>query len=328
MTSTGALHAGKPALERGRALRDQHRPAVGGAEARRRAWRGSRRSRPARTPCRAPPRAPGGGAASGSGSPGWRPSGVVFTTVDAASALGDGARPAPRAQSSKPAAPVGRPASAPPPRRRARAPRRPPPARRRRCRARATDRAAPPARRARRAGRRRRCCRRRVAPSSPQKVLQAPSRSTVGCGRSTDSRGDLLVRHGDVAAAARVAQRADQSGHVRRRAAERDVDRGEPEDPKGGVLHGRGERVRDRIAQDGEDARRAVDHRTVPATRLTTAADQLLQLGEGRAVAGEIGAERIADLGPARARAPRTRRAGAPCPRRRARPPARGGGPT
>jgi hypothetical protein len=29
--------------------------------------------------------------------------------------------------------------------------------------------------------------------------------------------------------------------------------------------------VRDRIAEDGEDARGAVDHRTGPATRFTTA---------------------------------------------------------
>ena len=53
-------------------------------------------------------------------------------------------------------------------------------------------------------------------------------------------------------------------------APEGDVDRPESEDPKRGVLHGRRERMRDGIAQDGEDARRAVDHRTVPATRLTT----------------------------------------------------------
>jgi hypothetical protein len=44
--------------------------------------------------------------------------------------------------------------------------------------------------------------------------------------------------------------------------------------------------MRDRIAQDGEYARRR-DHRTVPATLLTTV-EMSLQLGEGGAITGEV----------------------------------------
>ena len=53
-------------------------------------------------------------------------------------------------------------------------------------------------------------------------------------------------------------------------AAEGDVDRPEPERAEGGVLHDGREGVRDRVAEEREDAGGAVDHRTVPATRLTT----------------------------------------------------------
>ena len=54
--------------------------------------------------------------------------------------------------------------------------------------------------------------------------------------------------------------------------------------------------MRDRIAQDRKDAGGAVDHRTVPATRLTTPLIISCELVVGGAVAGEVGAERIADL--------------------------------
>jgi hypothetical protein len=85
------------------------------------------------------------------------------------------------------------------------------------------------------------------------------------------ARGGFLVGHGDVAAAARAAQGADQARHVVGGAADGNVDRFEAEDAEGRVLDGRGKRVSDGVAQDGEDARGAVDHRTVPATLLTTA---------------------------------------------------------
>ena len=110
-----------------------------------------------------------------------------------------------------------------------------------------------------------------VPPSSPQNVLQAPSRSTIACGRSTVSAASSLC--GTVTLPPPPAWLSDRMspGTSSGRAAERDVHRPQSEDAECGVVHGRGERMRDRVAQDGEDARRAVDHRTVPATRLTTA---------------------------------------------------------
>ena len=46
-----------------------------------------------------------------------------------------------------------------------------------------------------------------------------------------------------------------------------------------------------------EDPGGAVDHRTVPATRLTTMPVSSLKLAEGAAVLREVGAEGIGDFG-------------------------------
>ena len=61
--------------------------------------------------------------------------------------------------------------------------------------------------------------------------------------------------------------RSDRSSE---RHAEGHVDRPESESPEGGVLHDGRERMGDRVAEQRVDARRPVDHRTVPATRLIT----------------------------------------------------------
>ncbi len=75
---------------------------------------------------------------------------------------------------------------------------------------------------------------------------------------------------GDVAAAAGASESLDERGDVVVGAAEGDVDRPQAERAERGVLHGGGEGVRDRVAEQGEDPGVAVDHRTMPATRLTT----------------------------------------------------------
>ena len=82
--------------------------------------------------------------------------------------------------------------------------------------------------------------------------------------------GRFLVRNGDVTAATRAAQRGHQMRKIGVGAAEGHVHGVQPQGAEGGVVHDRRERMRDGIAEDGEDARAADDHRTVPATRLTT----------------------------------------------------------
>ena len=84
------------------------------------------------------------------------------------------------------------------------------------------------------------------------------------------SSRDLLVRNRHIAAASGAGQRLDERGHISGGAWQGDVNRLQAQGSQGGVLHERRERVGDWIAQNGEDAGRPVDHRTVPATRLTT----------------------------------------------------------
>ena len=161
-----------------------------------------------------------------------------------------------------------------------------------------------------------------AAPSSPQKVLHAPSAldARPRAGRPTRAATSLC---GTVTLppTARAAERAHQPGDVRRpRSGARTYTAGSPRTRKAAFCMAGRERVRDRVAQEGEDARGAVDHRTVPATRLTTAPISSCSSARCGAIAGEIGAERIAHLGAPRLAPGVRRRAGAPCPRRPARP--------
>ena len=273
MISAGRRTPGKPALGA------PPRPAPPACRGRRRrggpprAWRGPTASRPVRTPCRTPP-PPAGAAprlererivrARG-------PSGVALITTPA---LRRRRRSRPRARatqrSNAPARSADRDETAT--RDAARSPPRPP-----------------------RRGRRRRCRRSATGPAGGSSGSSAASRPSTSV-LSPDTRAVLAPEH--VAGARRssasssrrstaraatslcgtvtlppppgAGQRLDQRGDVVGGAAEGDVDRPESEGAEGGVLHGGREGVRDRVAEEGEDAGAAVDHRTMPATRLTT----------------------------------------------------------
>ena len=232
-----------------------------------------RRSRPGGTPCRAPHRALGtAAAAAGSGSLAGE---AERSRVHHHGALGRaGARADPRASahSSSAARPLGATGSAtatPAPRRAA------PPPRGARAAAGADDeprawRRAPAAL-APRGPRPRRCCRRRIAPSSAPEGVAHPHLASRVQQPVHRPRRDFLMGDGDVAAAARGRRAREQRRHVRR---SRTGARRTPpaaQGPERGVLHGGRKGMRDRIAQEREDARAAVDHRTVPASRLMTA---------------------------------------------------------
>ena len=317
MTSTGGCDAGKPALERRRALRHQHAPAVGRAEARPRAWRGSTASRRGRTPCRARPGAPGGGAASGSGSSRCRPSGVVLITTRASVGRPTMRTPSaarPVLEAAGGGRPTGTTTATGTPRSRAAptAARAPPPVPITSQGPGGGSRSSSAASRPGHVGvvpdacrrpRPRRCCRRPVARPSPAGD-RPPRAATSLCGTVTLPPPP-----------ARLSAR-DQAGHVLRSGS------GGRRTPPG--VRGPGRRrcawpERANARPDRRGWRRRAWCRRSPHRAGDAAdhgADQLLQLGVGAAVAGEVGAERIADLGAARPRARRRRRAGAPCPRR------------
>ena len=236
-------------------------------------------------------RAPGGARARAAADRrGWRPSGVVLmTTVHAQRRRAAHARRAPAHSSNAAAGSAEREATATgtprshaapttaagPAARPENEPRRP---------------AAPPARRAPRAGPAHRCCRRPVAPSSPQKVLHAPSRSHH---RLRTIHG--LRRRPPCAAPSRCRRRpawlSDRmsAGHV--------VGSGSGARRRPHAVRGRGTR---RSAWPGRESarrgrpgrRRRASSRRSPHRAGDPAhhgADELLQLGVGRTVAGEIG---------------------------------------
>ena len=104
---------------------------------------------------------------------------------------------------------------------------------------------------------------------SPEDVAGADLRGLVQPAVHRE-RGGFLVRNGDVPAPAGTSQRAHQRGDIVGGTAQGHVDRAQSERAERGVLHGGRQGVRDRVAEQGEDPGVAVDHRTMPATRLTT----------------------------------------------------------
>jgi hypothetical protein len=109
----------------------------------------------------------------------------------------------------------------------------------------------------------------RLAIVVPERVAGAEQFDHVGTMIDGGRRG-LFVRHGYVAPAAGPGQSLYERSQVGGGAAQRDIYGMKAEGVKCRVVHGGREGVGDGIAQEREDPRAAVDHRTVPATRLTT----------------------------------------------------------
>lgn len=74
----------------------------------------------------------------------------------------------------------------------------------------------------------------------------------------------------DIPSAAGLPESPDEARYFVGRTWEGDIYRRKTQRSEGGVMHDGRERMRDRLAENREDASGAVDHRTVPATRLTT----------------------------------------------------------
>ena len=245
----------EPAPEGGGALGHQHLASVGGAKSRSRMARGPRSS-PGDRPGRAPRwrRGPGRPRAAG-GPPDRRPSGVALHQDGAFGGAGADSTPRPAIHARRPTG-ARDPVSAPPPG----------PVR---GAASATPRAAPrsradepgagcgsPGAPARRGRRPHRCCRRGATPSSHQKVLQAPSRRTASLARSSAPAATALCGTVTLPPPPAGASRSHQRRHLAppRRPARHTPHRAPAPRKAAFCMAGR-ERVRDRLAQEGEDAR-------------------------------------------------------------------------